>query len=197
MDEEEQEDGPIKVSSFYWFFRQEDIQNVIDENGREQQHVMIDISGANRRFIPTSTPGAKAYFHVHPDAEGLRSTGHMYQIGQVNVGSFDDTPDEDGIVPTMPVGFLPTPDLYDLSQEYEGEFDSMNIKGAYLETPINFKAKVFLRNDYVSTSAKVIRSVGMSMMSPEEIEAMSVLKVNKNTILTGSGRTGRWTLRCK
>ena len=64
---------------------------------------------------------------------------------QVNIGSFDDTPDEDGNVPTPPVGFLPTPDLFDLSQEYEGEFDPMNIR-VYLETPINFMAKVFLRN---------------------------------------------------
>lgn len=180
------EEGPIKITSFYWFFRPEEIQTVVDENGREQQHVMLDIGGANRRFIPISTPGAKAYFHTHPDAEGLRSSGYMYQIGQVNVGSFDDTPDEDGNIPTPPVGFLPTPDLFDLSQEYEGEFDDMNIRGAYLETPINFKAKVFLRNEYVSTSAKIVRSVGIKMMSPEEIEAMSVLRVNKHTILTST-----------
>ena len=180
------EEGPTKITSFYWFFRPEEIQTVVDENGREQQHVMLDIGGANRRFIPISTPGAKAYFHTHPDAEGLRSSGYMYQIGQVNVGSFDDTPDEDGNIPTPPVGFLPTPDLFDLSQEYEGEFDDMNIRGAYLETPINFKAKVFLRNEYVSTSAKIVRSVGIKMMSPEEIEAMSVLRVNKHTILTST-----------
>ena len=186
MDEITEEEGPIKVSSFYWYFRQEDIETVVDENGREQHHVMLDIGGANRRFIPSSTPAAKAYFHIHPDAEGFRSSGHLYQLGQVNIGSFDDTPDEDGNIPTIPVGFFPTPDLYDLSQEYEGEFDSMNMRGFYLETPINFKAKVFLKNEYVSTSAKIVRSVGMQMMSPEEIEAMSVLKVNKNTILTST-----------
>tara|TARA_B100002052_G_scaffold299162_1_gene335823 strand:- start:14428 stop:19446 length:5019 start_codon:yes stop_codon:yes gene_type:complete len=186
MDEIAAEEGPIKVSSFYWYFRKEEIQTVVDENGREQHHVMLDIGGADRRFIPTSTPGAKAYFHAHPDADGLRSSGHMYQIGQVNIGSFDDTPDEDGNVPTPPVGFLPTPDLYDLSQDYEGEFDAMNIKGVYLETPINFMAKVFLRNEYVSTASKVVRSVGIKMMSPEEIEAMSVLRVNKHSILTST-----------
>jgi len=186
MDEITEEEGPIKVSSFYWYFRQEDIETVVDENGREQHHVMLDIGGANRRFIPSSTPAAMAYFHIHPDAEGFRSSGHLYQLGQVNIGSFDDTPDEDGNIPTIPVGFFPTPDLYDLSQEYEGEFDSMNMRGFYLETPINFKAKVFLKNEYVSTSAKIVRSVGMQMMSPEEIEAMSVLKVNKNTILTST-----------
>ena len=186
MDEIVEEEGPFKVSSFYWYFRKEDIETVVDENGREQHHVMLDIGGANRRFLPSSTPAAKAYFHIHPDAEGLRSSGYLYQLGQVNIGSFDDTPDEDGNIPTIPVGFFPTPDLYDLSQEYEGEFDSMNMRGFYLETPINFKAKVFLKNEYVSTSAKIVRSVGMQMMSPEEIEAMSVLKVNKNTILTST-----------
>ena len=147
MDEIVEEEGPFKVSSFYWYFRKEDIETVVDENGREQHHVMLDIGGANRRFLPSSTPAAKAYFHIHPDAEGLRSSGYLYQLGQVNIGSFDDTPDEDGNIPTIPVGFFPTPDLYDLSQEYEGEFDSMNMRGFYLETPINFKAKVFLKNE--------------------------------------------------
>ena len=63
----------------------------------------------------------------------------------------------------------------------------MNIRGVYVETPINFKAKVFLRNERVRFYfCKVVRSVGVRMMSPEEIEAMSVLRVTNHNILTST-----------
>ena len=51
---------------------------------------------------------AIAYFYTHPEAEGLRASNALYQIGVVSVGGWDPEPDEDGNVPEMPAGFVET-----------------------------------------------------------------------------------------
>jgi len=183
MDEEEYT-GPTPITSFYWFFKRGDTTDHTTDGGREITLADIDIGGAERRFLPTKMTSAIAYFHTHPDAEGLRASESVYQIGVVSVGSFDPEPDEEGNVPEMPDGFVETPEVIDLSREFPEEFDDFGMVGAYVRTPLRFTAKVMLKNRHVTTREKVVRSIGIMMMSPDEIRQMSVMQVTNHNIMT-------------
>ncbi len=177
-------DEEVRVTSFYWFFRKDQLRSELLESGKEITVADIDISGGDRRFLPDRETAAIAYFYMHPDAEGLRSSKINYLVGQVNVGTFDDSPDEEGNIPTIPATFYETEDVYDLSEQYPEEFDDMGMRGVYVSTPLRFTAKVKVKDTVVTTDEKVIRRVGMNMMSPEDIRAMSVLQVNNHTTMT-------------
>ena len=183
MDEEEIT-GPVPITSFYWFFKKGDTFEHTTDGGREIVLSEINIGGAERRFLPTSVTSALAYFYTHPDAEGLRLSESVYQLGVVSVGAFDPEPDEDGNVPEMPEGYVETPEVLDFSTEFPDEFDDYGMKGAYVQTPLKFTAKVMLKNRHATTKEKLVRSVGMVMMSPEEIRKMSVLEVKNHNIMT-------------
>lgn len=180
----EEEQGPIAVTQFYWYFTKDEIYEIETEDGTTIQVVDLDIKGSSRRFVPQREQSALAYFYTHPDAEGLRSKKVMYHLVKVQLGEFDDTPDEEGVIPEPPKGFFATPEVFDLSEDYPDEFDSLGMSGAYIKTPLKFQAKVVMTPRTVTTDSKVIRKVGIRMMSPEEIEEMSVLKVTNYNILT-------------
>ena len=182
MDEEYT--GPTPITSFYWFFKREDTTTHTTDGGREITLADINIGGAERRFLPTKMTSAIAYFYTHPDAEGLRASESVYQVGVVSVGSFDPEPDEEGNVPEMPDGFFETPDVLDLSQEFPEEFEDLGMIGVFVRTPLRFTAKVMLKNRHVTTREKVVRSIGIMMMSPEEIRQMSVMQVTNHNIMT-------------
>ena len=97
--------------------------------------------GETEGFLPANITAAVAYFYMHPDAEGLRSSKINYLVGQVNVGTFDDSPDEEGNIPTIPATFYETEDVYDLSEQYPEEFDDMGMRGVYVSTPFDSQRK--------------------------------------------------------
>lgn len=179
-------DEETKVTGFYWFFRKEELRTEVLENGKEITVVDLDISGASRRFLPDRMSSALGYFYTHPEAEGLRSSKVNYLVGNVNVGVFDETPNEEGEVPVMPATFYETDELLDLSEQYPDEFDSQGMSGVYVSTPLRFTAKVDIKSQTVTTDEKVVRKIGMYMMSPEEIRAMSVLRVTNHTPMTST-----------
>lgn len=184
MLEEVEEEIDYEVTQFFWYFTKSEIQEMEHEDGSIIQVVDLDIKGATRRFLPRREQAALAYFYMHPDAEGLRSNKITYYLAKVQLGEFDDTPDEEGVVPSPPKGYFPTPIVMDEAHEYPDEFDDMGMSGVYVETPLKFKAKIVMTGRTLTTNPKVIRKVGISMMSPEEIEAMSVLKVTNYNVLT-------------
>jgi len=177
-------DESNKINSFYWFFRRDEVREEELESGKTITVADINISGGDRRFLPSNRASAIAYFYMHPDAEALRSVKINYFVGLVSVGTFDDTPDEEGIVPTMPATFYETEDLYDLSEQYPDELGDMDVNGVYVSTPLKFTAKVRIGDTIVTTNDKVIRRVGINMMSPEDIRSMSVLSVTNHNTMT-------------
>ena len=60
------------------------------------------------------------------------------------------------------------------------------MSGALVQTPLKFTAKVMLKNRHVTTNKKVVRKVGMHMMSPDDIRQMSVLPIKNHTIMTST-----------
>jgi DNA-directed RNA polymerase beta' subunit len=164
----------LSVSSIVWFFSADEI-----EKTEEGTFVNIDIGkyGARTyRFIPTMMSSAKYYFEFSPDAEGLRARRETLRIAEIHVGQFEPTTDPvTGEPNEMPATFYETPIVEDYSEKYP-QYMIDGVVGIVAKTPMNFRAKVRKLGDYL-WEPKKLSKLNMTMMSPEQVEQMSVLEV--------------------
>ena len=59
----EEEQGPIAVTQFYWYFTKDEIYEIETEDGTTIQVVDLDIKGSSRRFVPQREQSARVFLY--------------------------------------------------------------------------------------------------------------------------------------
>jgi len=177
MDEEK------RITSFFWPVRLEEIETL------EDNRQAVNLNFPSSRWVPATKTSAIKWLLKHENAAGLREYDGTYMVVKCILGmTWEERYAEIEEVPEMPDEWLEPPVVYDLIDEDNMPQETIDGYRGYL-LPKNFKHLLLISprinaEQIVHTKKKELKSLQVSIMSPEDIIAMSAVEVFEDEIFT-------------
>ena len=157
------EEEVTPVESFFWFFQEGEFE------WGEGHQATVQLNIDDVQWFPSGKFSALSWFHLSPNAAGLRSReGHFYLLSIKNRDW--QTTKSGGEGAEEPDDWKYSPDLFDYSEEIdlEPDFQGYNFKG-----PISVELDATVQNNRVTTDVRNVSGIQTHMMSPHYIRQLS------------------------
>ncbi|MAZ97680.1 MAG: hypothetical protein CMP53_09185 [Flavobacteriales bacterium] len=177
-------DEDNRIKSFYWPVKVEDMET--NEDGRP----ILSLNFTSSRWVPRTKVSAIKWLLKHPNAAALREHDGTYIVAKCVLGlTWDERYAEVEEIPEMPEDWIEPPIVYDQIDEENPPQETIDDYDGHL-LPKNFKHTLVVGRItpdlIVSINTKEIKSLKVSMMSPEDIIAMSAVEVFEDEIFAQS-----------
>ena len=174
MDEEK------RIKSFFWPIKLEDIET--NEEGRQ----VISINFPSSRWVPNTKVSGIKWLLKHPNAAALRKHDGTYVVAKCQLGlTWEERYAELDEEPEKPENWIEPPIVYDQMDGTNTPQETLDGYDGHL-LPKGFKHTLLMGRIgpelIVTPNKKSIKSLQVSMLSPEEIIAMSAVEVFEDEI---------------